>query len=42
MASEFAAGAELVTIPGGKLFAHEEHPADFTRLARPFLARQMQ
>lgn len=39
MLPEFAAGAELEVIPGGKLFAHEEHPADFARIARSYLAR---
>jgi pimeloyl-ACP methyl ester carboxylesterase len=39
MLEQFAGGAELVEIPGGKLFAHEDHPEAFARHASRFLAR---
>ncbi len=39
MLPQFAGGAELVVLPGAKLFAHEEYPAAFAAHARPFLAR---
>lgn len=32
-------GAELLTIPRGRTFVHEERPDEFVRLVRPFLAR---
>jgi len=39
MLPQFRGGAELVEIPGAKLFAHEERPEDFARHAAPFLSR---
>jgi pimeloyl-ACP methyl ester carboxylesterase len=39
MLPQFSGGARLVAIPGAKLFAHEDHPAEFASHARPFLAR---
>jgi pimeloyl-ACP methyl ester carboxylesterase len=39
MLAQFPAGATLVEIPGAKLFAHEDHPAEFAALATPFLHR---
>jgi pimeloyl-ACP methyl ester carboxylesterase len=36
---QFGGGAELVEIPGAKLFAHEDHPEEFATLVAPFLAR---
>jgi len=39
MMDQFAGGAELVTIDGGKLFVHEESPAEFGGAMRPFLER---
>jgi pimeloyl-ACP methyl ester carboxylesterase len=39
MLPEFAAGAELAPIAGGKLYVHEEHPDEFAQLAAAFLAR---
>jgi haloalkane dehalogenase len=38
---QFAGGAELVEIPGAKLFAHEDHPDAFVAHAAPFLARHL-
>lgn len=38
MLAQFGGPATLVEIPGGKLFAHEDHADDFARAARPFLA----
>jgi pimeloyl-ACP methyl ester carboxylesterase len=38
---QFAGGAELVEIPGAKLFAHEDHPEAFVAHAAPFLARHL-
>jgi haloalkane dehalogenase len=37
MLHQFAGGAELVEIPRGRLFAHEDHPEEFLALALPFL-----
>lgn len=39
MQPQFHGGAQLETIPGGKLFVHEDHPETFAELARTFLAR---
>jgi haloalkane dehalogenase len=39
MLAQFAGGARLESIPGGKLFVHEDHAAEFAAHARPFLAR---
>ena len=39
MASQFAGGASLEVLPGGKTFVHEEQPDAFARWARPFLLR---
>ena len=39
MAKQFAGDAELVEIPGGKLFAHEDHPEKLVAHAAPFLQR---
>lgn len=39
MLEQFPAGAELVEIPGAKLFAHEDHPEEFVAHALPFLER---
>jgi pimeloyl-ACP methyl ester carboxylesterase len=39
MLEQFPAGAELVEIPGAKLFAHEDHPDAFVAHALPFLER---
>jgi pimeloyl-ACP methyl ester carboxylesterase len=36
---QFPGGAELVEIPGAKLFAQEDHPEAFAAHAAPFLAR---
>ena len=36
---QFGGGAELAEIRGAKLFAHEDHPAEFAALAGPFLQR---
>src|SRR5262249_38463870 len=36
---QFPGGAQLVEIPGAKLFAHEDHPEAFAAHAAPFLAR---
>ncbi len=41
MVDQFSGGAELETIPGGKLFVHEEHADVFARHARRFLARHL-
>jgi pimeloyl-ACP methyl ester carboxylesterase len=40
--SQFKGRAELVEIPGAKLFAHEDHPEAFVAHAAPFLARCLQ
>jgi haloalkane dehalogenase len=37
MLGQFGGGAELVEIPGAKLFAHEDHPQAFAAHAVPFL-----
>jgi len=42
MLEQFAGGAELVEIPGAKLFAHEDHPEAFATHALPFLVRCLQ
>jgi pimeloyl-ACP methyl ester carboxylesterase len=39
MLPQFKGGATLEAIPGGRLFAHEDHPEEFASYARPFLAR---
>jgi pimeloyl-ACP methyl ester carboxylesterase len=39
MQAQFAGGAELATIEGGKLFAHEEFPEEFAARTRAFLQR---
>jgi haloalkane dehalogenase len=39
MQPQFKGGAQLETIPGGRLFVHEDHPDTFAELARQFLAR---
>ncbi len=39
MLSQFGGGAELVEIPRGKLFAHEDHAEAFVAHAAPFLQR---
>jgi haloalkane dehalogenase len=39
MLGQFAGPAELVEIPGAKLFAHEDHPEAFAAHALPFLER---
>lgn len=39
MLPQFAGGAELLEIAGAKLFAHEDHPAEFVAHALPFLER---
>ncbi len=39
MLSQFTAGAELEVLRPGKLFVHEERPADVARRALPFLER---
>jgi pimeloyl-ACP methyl ester carboxylesterase len=41
MLPQFAGGAELATIPGAKLFVHEDHPAAYASYAGPFLGRIM-
>jgi pimeloyl-ACP methyl ester carboxylesterase len=41
MLPEFAAGARLETIEGGRLYAHEEHPDTFVQFARPFLRERL-
>jgi haloalkane dehalogenase len=41
MLAQFAGGARLEVIPRAKLFAHEDHPAEFAALARPFLESLM-
>jgi pimeloyl-ACP methyl ester carboxylesterase len=38
MLPQFAGGATLVTIPGGRLFPHEDRAEEFAAYARPFLA----
>jgi len=40
MLPQFSAGAELEVLRPGKLFVHEERPADIARLALPFLERR--
>jgi haloalkane dehalogenase len=42
MVAQFGGPAELVEIPGGKLFVHEDHPEAFRAHAAPFLARCFQ
>jgi len=37
--AQFKGTAELIEIPGAKLFAHEDHSEAFVALAAPFLAR---
>jgi haloalkane dehalogenase len=39
MLPQFGGGAELVSIPGAKLYAHEDHPKELAAYAVPFLAR---
>ena len=39
MLHQFAGGAGLVEIPGGKLFSHEDHPVEFAGHAGTFLSR---
>jgi haloalkane dehalogenase len=39
MLPQFAGGATLVEIANAKLFAHEDHAAEFVAAAAPFLAR---
>jgi pimeloyl-ACP methyl ester carboxylesterase len=39
MLPQFRGGAELVEIPGAKLFAHEDHAEEYARHAVPFLGR---
>jgi pimeloyl-ACP methyl ester carboxylesterase len=39
MLAEFAGPAELVDIPGAKLYAHEDHPETFAAHATTFLTR---
>lgn len=39
MVEQFPGGAELVEIPDGKLFVHEERPDEWAEHARRFLAR---
>lgn len=39
MLPQFGGGASLVTIPGAKLFAHEDRPAEFAAHAVPFLEK---
>ncbi len=39
MAAQFGGGAELVEIPRGRTFVHEEAPDRFAALMRPFLDR---
>ena len=39
MLPQFKGGAELVVVPGAKLFVHEDHPAEVAAHARPFLER---
>jgi pimeloyl-ACP methyl ester carboxylesterase len=41
MLPQFGGGAELVEIPGGRLFAHEDHAEEFAELAIPFLQRHL-
>ena len=41
MLSQFAGPAELVEIPRGKLFVHEDHAAEFLAHALPFLRRTL-
>jgi haloalkane dehalogenase len=42
MVPQFAGGAELRALPGGKTFVHEEQPEAFLAHAVPFLARAFQ
>lgn len=37
MLGQFPGGATLVSIPRARLFAHEDHAAEFLQLAQPFL-----
>jgi pimeloyl-ACP methyl ester carboxylesterase len=39
MVSQFHGGAELAVIDRASLFVHEERPAEFTALAKPFLLK---
>jgi len=41
MLPQFAGAAELVEIPGARLFAHEDHPEEFLAHALPFLQRTL-
>lgn len=41
MLHQFGGRAELVEIPGARLFAHEDHPAEFLAHALPFLQRTL-
>ena len=41
MLPQFAGPAELVEIPRARLFAHEDHPAEFLDHALPFLQRTL-
>lgn len=40
MAPQLAGGAELVEIPGGKLFVHEDRAGEFAEATRDFLLRR--
>jgi pimeloyl-ACP methyl ester carboxylesterase len=42
MLTQFRGGAELVEIPGGKLFAHEDHPEAFAAHAGAFLTKHLE
>ena len=39
MVGQFVGGAELVEVPGGKLFIHEDHPDAFAAHTRTLLSR---
>jgi pimeloyl-ACP methyl ester carboxylesterase len=41
MLPQFAGPAELVEIPRGRLFAHEDHPEEFLTYTLPFLQRTL-
>jgi pimeloyl-ACP methyl ester carboxylesterase len=41
MLPQFAGPAELVEIPRGRLFAHEDHPEEFLAHTLPFLQRTL-
>ena len=41
MLPQFAGPAELVEIPHGRLFAHEDHPEEFLTYTLPFLQRTL-